>query len=44
MIYAGYIKVASEKPQTGLVKYGDVKFSLGEGTKSSVTEVGFVTS
>ena len=37
MIYAGFVKVAAEKPQTGRVKFkvssatGEAKFSLGEG-------------
>ena len=37
MIYAGFVKVAPEKPQTGRVKFkvssatGEAKFSLGEG-------------
>ena len=37
MIYAGYVKVAPGKPQTGRVKLkissgtGEAKFSLGEG-------------
>ena len=39
MIYAGYVKVAPGKPQTGRVKLkfsprnGEAKFSLGEGKK-----------
>ena len=42
MIYAGYVKVAPEKLQTGQVKLKvspgtteKVKFSLGEGKKST---------
>ena len=41
MIYAGYVKVAPGKPQTGQVKLkippgtGEAKFSLGEGKKST---------
>ena len=41
MIYAGYVKVAQGKPQTGRVKLkilpctGEAKFSLGEGKKST---------
>ena len=41
MMYAGYVKVASGKPQTVRVKLkfspgtGEAKFSLGEGKKST---------
>ena len=41
MIYAGYVKVAPGKPQTGCVKLKispgteEAKFSLGEGEKST---------
>ena len=41
MIYAGYVKVALGKPQTGQVKLkitpgtGEAKFSLGEVKKST---------
>ena len=41
MIYAGYVKVAPGKPETGRVKLkispgtGEAKFSLGEGKKST---------
>ena len=40
MIYAGFVKVAQGKPQTGRVKLkistrtGEAEFSLGEGKKS----------
>ena len=48
MIFAGYVKVAPGKPQTGWVKLkispgtGKAKFSLGEGKIS--TESGFTGS
>ena len=48
MIYAGCVNVAMEKSQTGRVKVsvsssaGEVKFSLGEGKKS--TGLGFTGS
>ena len=49
MIYAGYVKVAPEKPQTGRVKLKvspgtteKAKFSLGDGKKS--TGLGFAGS
>ena len=48
MTYAGYVKVAPGKPQTGRVKSTfsprtkEAKFSLGEGKKS--TGSGFIGS
>ena len=48
MTYAGYVKVAPGKPQTGWVKLkfslgtGEAKFSLGEGKK--YTESVFIWS
>ena len=50
MIYAGYVKVAPGKPQTGRVKLkissgsGKAKLSLGEGKKSTWSGfTGYVT-